>query len=1001
MKNKCTPLFVAAMLAWWQPLAVVAQTEVTSGYLQNASFENGTANWESSNFKTQTNASFSPKDGTTYLEQWVSAGSTVSDAYVRQTLHNLPAGSYELRAAAQSLQDGAAASGAVLVAGDAQTAVGACGEYSVRFTCIDGEVTIGFQATSSQANWLACDNFRLYRLSTDLAALHAELQQRIGEAETTLSAKPDGAESAALRAAIDAATAELSATTADNLASVANALSAALLKFRVMNSEGKVPTVVTHKRFTRSATHIYGRSTVSGVATSRIKEQGFCWSTSPEPTIFDHRTTDYLSSNGNVYKLSGLTPATVYYIRAYALTTDYAVGYGNTLKVITIPKGNISYTYDDGGSEAENIRIRQAVITALNYWNDATSLQSFAPSVHYGASTPTADCSYGGWMRVGPVESYQATGTIMHEMAHGIGVGTHSVWTASDSPLREGEGTGYWLGDRANDVVRFWKNDDTQRLNGDGTHMWPYGVNGAHEDDKSEVLYTANAQIVQALGEDGLPPEGGFGTPAYSFEHTEGVKYYLKNEDESRGRETSFLVADESGTLRWQALGTGEAASNDNAAWTVTFDPTTCLYTLKNVGMGLYMSYNESKTTRFCATSADTPSQSEAFHLMRGRLDVTVGEGSEALTTRGYWIVHPESTLNPHTLGAQANGRAMAVTFDLRNSAAAQRWIILNAAEIRQLEVANQEKNNAALAKLLIGMKQLQATPHTEDAAGADAAFAEAISKAEESAAAASALTSDGIAAATSEAHTATTDFLKSVTPISADTPFDISFLMTDADYTDLTAWSSTPADSGEGCVAFSGTFSFTQRVSQLPAGTYAFSAQAFHRPGDAKTAYANYIGGTSDASAEIFAASKSQKLQHQAAGAQEEHLGGKETRVATSPNRYVPANLLSASVYFEAGIYPNRVVTSITTDGGSLLVGFRNTKSIAADWAVIGSPSLLFYGTMSENDATGIATVRTDARETYSIYTLGGVCIRRNAKNLEGLHPGVYIVNGRKTIVK
>lgn len=1001
MKNKFTPMFLSAMLAWWLPLGAVGQTEVTSEYLQNASFESGTANWEYSNFKTQTNTSFSPKDGTTYLEQWVSIGSTVSDAYVRQTLRNLPAGSYELRAAAQSIQNSAAAAGAAIFAGDAQTVVGDCGEYSVKFSNIDGEVTIGFQASSSKANWLACDNFRLYRLDTDLAALHSQLQERISEAETALAAKPDGTDADVLQQAISDAKAELSAATVDNLSAVAKALSTALLKFRVMNSEGKAPTVVTDKRFTRSATHAYGRSTVSGVTASRIKEQGFCWSTSPEPTIFDHRTTDYLSSNGNVYKISGLTPATVYYIRAYALTTDYAVGYGEALKVITIPKGKITYSYDDGGSAAENTRIRQAIITALDYWNDATSLQSFSPSVHYGADTPTADCSYGGWMRVGPVESYQATGTIMHEMAHGVGVGTHSVWTDTDSPMREGEGTGYWLGDRANEVVRFWKNDDTQRLNGDGTHMWPYGVNGANEDDKSEVLYTANGQIVQALGEDGLPPEGGFSTPAYSFDCTEGVKYYLKNEDENRGRETSFLVADESGSLRWETIGTGEATANDKAAWRLTFNPAICHYTLQNVGTGLYMSYSETKSTRFCAASATAPGESEAFHLMRGRQDVTMGEGSGALTTRGYWIIHPESTLNPHTLGAQAGGRAMAATFDLKNSATAQRWMILTAAEVAQLEVVNKEKNSATLAKLLAGMKQLQATAHTEDAAGADAAFAEAVAKVEENVANEPSLTSDGIAAVTSEARESTISFLKSATPASKDAPFNVSFLMDDADFTDLSAWSTMPEDSDDGCVAFSGTFSFTQRVTKLPAGTYAFSAQAFHRPSDAKTSYTDYIVGSSNVSTEIFAASKSQKLQHQAAGAQEDHLGGKETRVATSPNRYVPANLLSASVYFEAGLYPNRVVTTLSTDGSSLLVGFRNTKTLTNDWSVIGAPSLLFYGSMSENDVTGIASIATDSEAIFNVYTLGGICVRRGGKNLEGLQPGLYIVNGCKVVVK
>ena len=71
--------------------------------------------------------------------------------------------------------------------------------------------------------------------------------------------------------------------------------------------------------------------------------------------------------------------------------------------------------------------------------------------------------------------------------------------------------------------------------------MWPYGINGAHEDTGSEVLYIGNGLITQALGEDGLPPTGGFATPAYVFEQEDHVKYYLKNEDETAGLYTSYL----------------------------------------------------------------------------------------------------------------------------------------------------------------------------------------------------------------------------------------------------------------------------------------------------------------------------------------------------------------------------------------------------------------------------------------------------------------------------
>lgn len=55
--------------------------------------------------------------------------------------------------------------------------------------------------------------------------------------------------------------------------------------------------------------------------------------------------------------------------------------------------------------------------------------------------------------------------------------------------MRSNGNRGLWLGDRATAVLRFWENDNTATLTGDHIHFWPYGINGAHEDDGSDALY--------------------------------------------------------------------------------------------------------------------------------------------------------------------------------------------------------------------------------------------------------------------------------------------------------------------------------------------------------------------------------------------------------------------------------------------------------------------------------------------------------------------------------
>lgn len=460
----------------------------------------------------------------------------------------------------------------------------------------------------------------------------------------------------------------------------------AIFVFRLANGSGLVPTVVTNPNYARGATQAFGRSTISGVTSSSILERGFCWATHPEPTVLDYRTTKNFTNNGIIYHIENLKPATVYYMRAYALTKDYAVGYGDVIKVITIPKGTVSYSLDGGLSGEHRTRVDEAMASAVDYFNNLTSIKGHRLNVYFGSGTPTAEASYGGYMRFGPSASYQRTGTALHEMGHTIGVGQHSLWYGPSSPLRETGSRGNWLGERANKVVQFFENNTTGTLTGDNTHMWPYGINGAHEDSGSEILYIANSLIHQALGEDGLPPTGGFTTPAYTFESDENRKYYIKNEDEDRGRETSYLIEDESGKLILKVMTEQEVLKNDSAAWYFNFNPATCYYHIRNAATGKYFTYKSAGANGFGLVEKNTPSASENFQLMGARVNTKVGSGDHSLIAKGYWIIRPEHKLNPSCFGSLQSGQTTSTTFNLGNSATTQRWLLLTGEEISKLE---------------------------------------------------------------------------------------------------------------------------------------------------------------------------------------------------------------------------------------------------------------------------------------------------------------------------
>ena len=77
--------------------------------------------------------------------------------------------------------------------------------------------------------------------------------------------------------------------------------------------------------------------TISSIGSSALTANGVCYSsTNQTPTINDLKTTDPIISTSYSYasNITGLTPNTTYYVRAYA-TNQFGTGYGSVVKFIT------------------------------------------------------------------------------------------------------------------------------------------------------------------------------------------------------------------------------------------------------------------------------------------------------------------------------------------------------------------------------------------------------------------------------------------------------------------------------------------------------------------------------------------------------------------------------------------------------------------------------------------------------------------------------------------
>lgn len=674
-----------------------AQTDATK-YIINPSFETGgLANWKTSALQTQSNTAFSKKAGSIYAEKWVAKGSKVGDASASQVINNLPLGKYTLTVAAQNLNESAKdtkCTGAYIYAGDQKTDIFTPDDYSVDFNNTTGQIEIGFVAKSATGNWLAVDNFRLTLVEAVPAdVIFAELTNRIAIAEGLASQSMDDKALTPLLSAINAAKALNVTSDSNELQKALFALNAAIEKadfaVKLANAtpgeglEPKVTKTITY--VPTGASEALMRATMTG---TNILERGVCWSKEHNPTVLDSRTTDYWTLNGNIYHITGLESATVYYLRPYVMNKTYTVAYGEEVKIVTHPKGTCTGSWDNGAPTADaNERCRTAINQTIAYFNEWTGIKGFNLSGHYGANTPTADCSYGGWMRIGPNAGNQAIGTVIHETGHGVGVGTSARY--SNANLHNWK----WYGREANKMYSFLENKEANPYTsdfcmvGDGTHAWGSGatydwfVNGADKDKHIELQYVGGCCLLYAMFIDGLCPTSSYtnGLPGYTYNFDDTKKYYIMNKSASSKAETAgyLLSAVDTKNIALRDILTDGNDIPDEAAWTMSYDPESGMYLIKNVARNKYLS----KRSGYMLYSTTKPADTEKFQLMPDRTDVTITTATSPLKTHGYWITGT-STLSTKSSDFTAN--ATYTSLDFADTATHQQWVILSEDEIAE-----------------------------------------------------------------------------------------------------------------------------------------------------------------------------------------------------------------------------------------------------------------------------------------------------------------------------
>ncbi|NTW33083.1 MAG: hypothetical protein HGB12_10730, partial [Bacteroidetes bacterium] len=106
------------------------------------------------------------------------------------------------------------------------------------------------------------------------------------------------------------------------------------------------PTVTTQAVSNIAPATATGNGTVSTDGGATITERGVCWNTSTTPTTANNKTTSTGTTGSFNSSLTGLTPGTHYYVRAYAINS-VGISYGNEVNFTTLAPASVDWNYSN------------------------------------------------------------------------------------------------------------------------------------------------------------------------------------------------------------------------------------------------------------------------------------------------------------------------------------------------------------------------------------------------------------------------------------------------------------------------------------------------------------------------------------------------------------------------------------------------------------------------------------------------------------------------------
>ncbi len=210
-----------------------------------------------------------------------------------------------------------------------------------------------------------------------------------------------------------------------------------------------IPTVTTAAVTNVSRYAATGNGEVTSDGGIFVTQKGFCWSTTPNPTISSSHQYCYGTSAVFSCNLTGLSANTLYYVRAFAVNS-LGTAYGNEVCFTTMPEWTCGDTLTKehfyGGAPLAKTTTYNTVTNIPGELSKCWITQNLGASHQANAADDTTEASAGWYWQFNRLQGYKHDGTTRTPNTTWVtNINQNSDWQSTYDPCSSLLGAGWRL----------------------------------------------------------------------------------------------------------------------------------------------------------------------------------------------------------------------------------------------------------------------------------------------------------------------------------------------------------------------------------------------------------------------------------------------------------------------------------------------------------------------------------------------------------------------------